>query len=157
FYRNVKRTRQVAERKFVFGPDIQYDDSARLKAADQLLARDRFEPIEPVEIIRNDLPDLRTIAFRIAAKRCEQRQNWPIREPIEDALTVPPRLHKPATPQLLKVLGRVGKRQFCELSQALHRALALRDMLDQFEPVRVTQDTRQLCKMYNNLIFCVSN
>ena len=47
----------------------------------------------------------------------------------------------------------VGDRQARELRKPLHRALALRHVFDQLQPVRMTEHTRQRGELFENQTF----
>ena len=79
----------------------------------------------------------------IAPERAQQFDHRPVAQPVEDPLAVAARAHEAGAPQHLQVLRGVGQREAGELGQALDRALALRRMFQQFQPISLAQHAGQ--------------
>ena len=83
----------------------------------------------------------------IGAQRGHHSLDWPVTETIENPLTIPARLHKSCTSQMLKMLRRVGYRQVGECGELLHRAFPLSNMFEKHKTMRMTQRAYNLCKV----------
>ena len=89
--------------------------------------------------VGDDFLDLGALVFGITAQRRQQLGHRPRAQTRYRTLAVAAGLYQAGTAQLLQVLGGIGHRQPGQFSQAFHGALALGDVLQQHQPVRVPQ------------------
>lgn len=111
----------------------------------------RFQRVEPVEVVRNDTAHLGAAVFGIAPQCAQQFDHGTVPQSVEDPLAVAARAHETGASQYLEVLRDVGEREAGELGQTLDTPLALRRMLQQFEPVSLAQHARQFGELFENL------
>jgi hypothetical protein len=71
-------------------------------------------------------------------------------EPIHDAFAVASCCDQRGPPKNLQVTGGVGERQTCPRRQSLHASLALAQVLQEFQTVRMAQRLRDLGKALKN-------
>src|SRR5215475_8694825 len=108
----------------------------------QLLARDRLQTVTLVEKPVHHLLDLSDVAFGNLSQRREHIENSVIGQAVPNVLAVAARGHEPGAPQMLQMLRGVGDRQPRFLRQILDAALALSELFQQLEAVRMAQGLR---------------
>jgi hypothetical protein len=72
---------------------------------------------------------------------------------VIDALPLSPAAHQARAAQKLKVSGRVGERQTGAGGKALHAALPLAEMLQQFEAMGMAERLRNLGEAREYVLF----
>ena len=114
---------------------------ARSRSA-QFLARNRLQAVAIVEIAAHDPLDLRHVALGDPAQSSEQIENPVIGKPVIDELAVAPCAHHARAPHVLKMLRGVGDREAGLLREDLDAALALGELLQQFETMSMPESFR---------------
>ncbi|MNJ73728.1 hypothetical protein D3C77_705650 [compost metagenome] len=77
--------------------------------------------------------------------QCRQHlQDRPTTQAVQHALAVAAGLYHAGATQVLQVLGGVGHGQPAQFGQALDRTLALGDVFEQVQPMRMAQGAGQL-------------
>ena len=139
--------------ELVFRPDVEDGRSPAAQAIDQLIARYRLEPVASPEIARHHARDFSAVALADAAEGGEQTHHLVTTEPIVDAFAVASALHKRSAAQKLQMPRCVGEGEARAGRQILDAALALPEMFEQFEPMRMGKRVSDLGETCKNLLF----
>ena len=136
--------------ELVFRSNVEYGRSS----AGGRAVRDRFELVASPEIARRHARDFGAVALADAAQSGEQtHHHFVANEAIVNALAGTAALDKRSAAEKLQMSGCVGKGEARAGRQLLDAALALSEMFEQFEPMRMGErvsDLRETCK---NLLF----
>jgi hypothetical protein len=142
--RDRDRRRQVACRKFLGWPDVQHDQVfTPLQPTKQFRARDRLKTVPGAEVSVGQFADLRTVLGSHAAQVAPQVEHLRIPELVVDASTVPPAADQTYLTEQLQVLTGVRNGEPGLRCQALDRALAVGEDVDDLEAPPVRQRLRQ--------------
>lgn len=139
--------------ELIFRPDVEDGRSPAAQAVQQLIARYRLEPVSRPEVARDHARDFGAVALADAAEGGEQAHHLVTSEPIVDALAVASALDKRSAAQKLQMSGCVGECETRASRQFLDPALALPEMFEQFEPMRMGKRVRNLGETRKNLLF----
>ena len=132
----------MAERKLVFRAHVEDRDRAGARSLHKFIARDGFEAVALVEITADHALDFGAVALGDPAQRRQEVEHRVVVEPVVDELALAPVRHETRTPHVLKMLRGVGDRQARPLRQRLDGALALRELLQQLEAMRMPKRFR---------------
>src|SRR5438874_5962735 len=133
----------MSDRKLILRPHIENRDQSVSQFRYQIVSRYGLQRIASAEVVCQDAANLRDIPLTYAAERSDQAYNLGIAgEPIEHMLAAPLRIDEARPPQDLQVARRVGKAQMGSGGELLDTALALGEVLEQVESVRVTKCLR---------------
>ena len=119
----------------------------------ELLAGDRLQSVELVEIVPDNTVDLGNVAFGDPSQRSKNIENAVVGQCVIDELSLTPRRQQSRTSQMLQVLGGVRDRQAGSARQNLHRALTLRKLFQQFEPMRMAEGFRDRGELGEQRLF----
>ena len=132
----------MSQREFIFRPHVENRDRARARSLQKLFARHRLQAVALVEIAAHHALDLGHVALGDPAQRRQQFENGVVGQPVVDELSVAPVCHQAGAPHLLEMLRGVGDRQAGAIRQHLDAALALRQLLQQLEPMGMPERFR---------------
>ncbi|MNT30019.1 hypothetical protein D3C72_1657900 [compost metagenome] len=149
--RNIDRTGKMARSEFILRADIQQRDAAFPHPQQQLFTRNRLKAVWPILTIGDEATDLGTIVLGVLAQGREQADHRTGSQPIKHALAVPPGLDKAGASQLLQMLRGVGDAEAGQLGEALHRAFALGDVLEQKQALGARKRAGELGKFFENV------
>ena len=140
--------------KLVLRPDVENGRGPAAQAVEQLIAGYRLELVARAEIPGHYARDFGAVPLADTAEGGEQTHHHLVAgEAIIDALTVATALDKGSTAEKLQMPGGIGEGEAGADRQILDAALALPEMFEQFEPMRMGErvgDLRETCK---NLLF----
>ena len=144
----------MPNRKLVFRPNVEDGRSPAAQAVEQLIAGYRLELVARAEIPGHHARDFGAVPLADTAEGGEQTHHHLVAgEAIIDALTVATTLDKGRTAEKLQMPRGIGEGEAGAGRQILDAALALPEMFEQFEPMRMGErvgDLRETCK---NLLF----
>src|SRR5712691_6205842 len=135
--RDVHGARQMSQREFIRRPDIEDGHRARARHFQKRFARNRLEAVTIIEIAADHPIHLGNVLLGNPAQRRQEIEHGLVGERVEDELALAPSDHDPHAPHLLQVLRRVGDRQAGSLRQDLDVPLALSQLLQELEPMRM--------------------
>ena len=140
--------------ELVFRPDVEDGRSSGAQAVEQLIARNRLELVASPEIACHDARDFSAVALADAAESAEQPDYRVVAgQPIIDALAVAAALDERGAAQKLQVSRCIGEGEARTGREILDAALALSEMFEQFEPMRVGKRMGDLGESLKNLLF----
>ena len=140
--------------KLVFRPDVEDGRGPAAQTVEQLIARYRLELVASPEIARHHARDFGAVALADAAEGGEQtHHHFVAREAIVDALAVASALDKRSAAEKLQMSGCIGEGEARTGRQILDAALALPEMFEQFEPMRMGKRVSDLRETRKNLLF----
>ena len=138
--RNVERAWEMTKGKLVFGSHIKHSDQIVVQSRDQVITRDRFQRVASLKVVGHDTADLGNIPFADAAQSFDQRDHFGITsQPIQNVFAATLGLDQARPSQNLQVARGVGERQMRPRRQLLDTAHPLREVLQQLEPMSVTE------------------
>src|SRR5215472_2046690 len=140
--------------KLVFRPDVENGRGPAAQPVEQLTAGYRLELVASAEIPRDHARDFGAVALANAAKGSEQTHHHLVAgETIIHALAVAAAFYKRGAAEKLQMAGLIGESEARPGRQILDAALALSEMLEQFEPVRMGKRVSDLRETRKNLLF----
>ena len=140
--------------KLVFRPDVENGRGPAAQPIEQLIAGYRLELVASSEIDRHHARDFGAVALAYAAKGSQQTYHHLVAgETIIDALAVATAFYKRGAAEKLQMAGRIGEGEARPGRQILDATLALPEMLEQFEPVRMGKRVSDLRETRKNLLF----
>src|SRR6516162_1292922 len=129
----------------VLGTDIEDGRRPGAQPLQQLRARYRLQLVPGAEIARHHAGDLGAVPLADPAKGLQQPDDRVFaRQAIKDPLPFAPPLDKRGAAKKLQVTGCVRHRQARPGGEVFDAPLALAEMLEQFEPVRMAERLRDL-------------
>ena len=139
--------------ELIFRPDVEDGRSPAAQAVKQLIARYGIEPVASPEIARHHSRDFSAVAFAEAAEGSEQTHHFVAGEPVVDALAVASALYERSSAQKLQMSGCIGEGEARAGCQILDAALALPEMFEQFQPMRMGERVGDLGETCENQLF----
>jgi len=140
--------------KLVFRPDVENGRGPAAQPIEQLIAGYRLELVASSEIDRHHARDFGAVALAYAAKGSQQTYHHLVAgETIIDALAVATAFDKRSTAKKLQMTGGISEREARTGRQILDAALALPEMFEQFEPMRMGKRVSDLRETRKNLLF----
>jgi hypothetical protein len=144
----------MPNRKLVFRPNVEDGRSPAAQAVEQLIAGYRLELIASAEIPGHHSRDFGAVSLADPAKGGEQANDYLVAgEAIIDALAFATALDKGSTAEKLQMPGGIREGEAGTFRQILDAALALPEMFEQFEPMRMGERVGDLRETYKNLLF----
>ena len=143
--RDIEGAGKMSKGKFVFGPHVENHDKPVTQPGDHVLSRHRLQRVAGMEVVGHDATDLGHVPLAHASERPHQLNHFRIAgEPIQHALSASFGIDEARTPKDLQVSRGVGEAQFGPRRKFLNAAHALGDVLQQFQPVGVTESLGHL-------------
>ena len=140
--------------KLVFRSNVEDGRSPTAQAVEQLITRYRLKLVASAEIARHNTCDFGAVALADAAKGGDQTDDHLVAgEAIVDALAVATALYKLRTAEKLQMSGGIGNGEVGSGRQILDAALALSEMFEQLEPMRVGKRMGDLGETLKNPLF----
>ena len=140
--------------ELIFRPDVEDSRGPAAQSVEQLIARNRLELVASPEIACHHARDFGAVALADPAESAEQRDYRIVAgQPIEDPLAVAAALDECGAAEKLQVSRCIGEGEARTGRQILDAALALSEMFEQFEPMRVGKRMGDLGKTLKNLLF----
>ena len=120
---------------------------------DQLRTRDRLQGITIVEVTANDALDLGRLRLGDAPQGGDQIQDRVARTVGRTLVANAPRGNEPAATHALEMLGGVGDGQPEAIGQHLDAALALGQLLQEFQTMRMSRGLRHRGELAEQNVF----